>query len=65
MIWFFFIDVLLLEDFFIRLVDVILKCLNWKDILLFLGLEDSLIIVIINEDYFMVFLRILKMLEYW
>lgn len=62
---FFFVDVLLLKGIFIRLVDVIVKCLNWKDILLFFGLEDSLIIVVINDDYFTVFLRILNMLEYW
>lgn len=64
-ILFFFVDVLLLKGIFIRLVDVIVKCLNWKDILSFFGLEDSLIIVVINDDYFRVFLRILNMLEYW
>uniref|UniRef100_A0A8W8LAS0 Caspase-8 n=1 Tax=Magallana gigas TaxID=29159 RepID=A0A8W8LAS0_MAGGI len=53
------------QGILIRLADVIAKCPNWKDISPFLGLEDSSITAIINDDHLIVSLRILKMLEYW
>lgn len=53
------------QGILIRLADVISKCPNWKDISPFLGLEDSSITAIINDDHIGVSLRILNMLQYW
>lgn len=53
------------QGILIRLADVIAKCPNWKDISPFLGLEDSSITAVINDDHLRVSLRILNMLEYW
>lgn len=60
-----FVDAPLSKGILIRLADVIAKCPNWKDISPFLGLEDSSITAVINDDHLRVSLRILNMLEYW
>lgn len=60
-----FVDAPLSQGILIRLADVISKCSNWKDISPFLGLEDSSITAIINDDHIGVSLRILNMLQYW
>lgn len=53
------------EGILISLAAAISKFPNWKDISPFLGLEDSSITAIINDDLILPSLRILKMLQYW
>ncbi|XP_022327245.2 caspase-8-like [Crassostrea virginica] len=55
----------LYEGLLISLADAISKCAEWKDILPFLGLEDSPIAQTINDEQVMPSLRVLRMLQYW
>ena len=59
------VDPPLSEGLLISLADAISKCAEWKDILPFLGLEDSPIAQTINDEQVMPLLRVLKMLQYW